>query len=102
MNTLKGDFDRADPTVADAIDVGELYLHDERMSLIANHIVRNHKSKTRNGQYTAIFAVSSIEALIKYYDIFGKIKHDLNISGIFSFGKNEESEGKDEHSRDKL
>ncbi len=102
MNTLKGDFDRADPTVADAIDVGELYLHDERMSLIANHIVRNHKSKTRNGQYTAIFAVSSIEALIKYYDIFGKIKHDLNISGIFSFGKNEESEGKDEHSRDAL
>ncbi len=102
INTLKGDFDWADPTVADAIDVGELYLHDERMSLIANHIVQNHKSKTRNGQYTAIFAVSSIEALIKYYDIFGKIKHDLNISGIFSFGKNEESEGKDEHSRDAL
>lgn len=102
INTLKGDFDWADPTVADAIDVGELYLHDERMSLIANHIVQNHKSKTRNGQYTAIFAVSSIEALIKYYDIFGQIKHDLNISGIFSFGQNEESEGKDEHSRDAL
>ena len=61
-----------------------------------------HKSKTRNGQYTAIFAVSSIEALIKYYDIFKQIKHDLNIAGIFSFGQNEESEGKDEHSRDAL
>ena len=102
INTLKGDFDWDDPTTADAIDVGELYLSEERMSLIANHIVQNHKSKTRNGQYTAIFAVSSIEALIKYYDIFKQIKHDLNIAGIFSFGQNEESEGKDEHSRDAL
>lgn len=102
INTLKGDFDWNDPTVANAIDVGELYLSNERMSLIANHIVQNHKSKTRNGQYTAIFAVSCIEALVKYYDIFRQIKHDLNISGIFSFGQNEESEGKDEHSRDAL
>ena len=74
----------------------------EDMSLIANHIVQNHKAKTRNRQYTAIFAVSSIEALIKYYDIFKSIKHDLNISGIFSYGQNEDAEGKDEHSRDAL
>ena len=102
IKTMEGDFDWDDPTMADAIDVGELYMSEERMSLIANHIVQNHKAKTRNGQYTAIFAVSSIEALIKYYDIFKKIKHDLNISGIFSYGQNEEAEGKDEHSRDAL
>ena len=100
IKTMEGDFDWDDPTLADAIDVGELYMSDERMSLIANHIVQNHKAKTRNGQYTAIFAVSSIEALVKYYDIFKKIKHDLNISGIFSYGQNEDAEGKDEHSRD--
>ena len=98
IKTMEGDFDWDDPTLADAIDVGELYMSDERMSLIANHIVQNHKAKTRNGQYTAIFAVSSIEALVKYYDIFKKIKHDLNISGIFSYGQNEDAEGKDEHS----
>ena len=39
---------------------------------------------------------------VKYYDIFKKIKHDLNISGIFSYGQNEDAEGKDEHSRDSL
>lgn len=77
IKTMEGDFDWDDPTLADAIDVGELYMSDERMSLIANHIVQNHKSKTRNGQYTAIFAVSSIEALVKYYDIFKKIKADV-------------------------
>jgi len=102
IKTMEGDFDWDDPTLANAIDVGELYLSDERMSLIANHIVQNHKSKTRNGQYTAIFAVSSIEALVKYYDIFKRIKHDLNITGIFSYGQNEDAEGKDEHSRDAL
>ena len=100
--TIEGNFDFDDPTMADDIDTDELYMSDERMSLIANHIVQNHKSKTRDRQYTAIFAVSSINQLVKYYDIFKKIKHDLNISGIFSYGQNEDAEGKDEHSRDSL
>jgi len=85
IKTMEGDFDWDDPTLADAIDVNELYMSEERMSLL-----------------TAIFAVSSIEALVKYYDIFKSIKHDLNISGIFSYGQNEDAEGKDEHSRDAL
>lgn len=102
IKTIEGDFNWDDPTLASAIDIGELYLSEERMSLIANHIIQNHKSKTRNGQYTAIFAVSSIDALVKYYDIFSRIKHDLNITGIFSYGQNEDAEGKDEHSRDAL
>lgn len=102
IKTMEGDFDLNDPTMTNAIDVGELYMSTERMALIANHIVQNHKSKTRNGQYTAIFAVSSIPQLVKYYDIFKAINHDLNISGIFSYGANEDAEGKDEHSRDAL
>lgn len=40
--------------------------------------------------------------LIKYYEIFKKIDHKLTISGIFSYGQNEDAEGKDEHSRDAL
>ncbi len=102
INTFKGNYDENDATMTEAIDVGELYMADERMSLVANHIVQNHKAKTRNRQYTAIFAVSSISMLIKYYGIFKKINHDLNISAIFSFGTNEDYEGHDEHSRDAL
>lgn len=102
IKTIEGDFDSNDQTMTNAIDVGELYMSTERMALIANHIVQNHKSKTRNGQYTAIFAVSSIPQLVKYYDIFKAINHDLNVSGIFSYGANEDAEGKDEHSRDAL
>lgn len=102
IKTIEGAYDENDSTMTEAIDVGELYMADERMSLIANHIIQNHKAKTRNRQYTAIFAVSSIPMLIKYYDIFKSIKHDLNISGIFSYGANEDYEGHDEHSRDAL
>lgn len=102
INTINGAYDENDSTMTEAIDVGELYMADERMTLIANHIIQNHKAKTRNRQYTAIFAVSSIPMLVKYYHIFKTIDHDLNISGIFSYGANEDYEGHDEHSRDSL
>lgn len=102
ITTIKGAYDENDSTMTEAIDVSELYMADERMTLIANHIIQNHKAKTRNRQYTAIFAVSSIPMLVKYYHIFKTIDHDLNISGIFSYGANEDYESHDEHSRDSL
>lgn len=102
IKTIEGDYDENDSTMTEAIDVNELFMADKRMTMIANHIVQNHKAKTRNRQYTAIFAVSSIPMLIKYYDIFQSIDHDLNISGIFSYGANEDYESHDEHSRDAL
>ncbi|MCI8436099.1 MAG: type I restriction endonuclease subunit R [Clostridia bacterium] len=102
ISTMKGAYDETDSTMTEAIDVGELFMADERMTNIANHIVQNHKAKTRNRQYTAIFAVASIPMLVKYYGIFRSINHDLNISGIFSYGANEDYEGHDEHSRDAL
>ena len=102
IKTIQGDYDETDSTMAEAIDVGELFMAEERMTMVANHIVQNHKAKTRNKQYTAIFAVSSIPALVKYYDIFKAMDHDLTISGIFSFGANEDYEDHDEHSRDAL
>ena len=101
-NTMRGAFDERDESQVAGIDINELYEADERMTLVANHIVMNHKAKTRNKQYTAIFAVSSIPILIKYYDIFKTIDHDLNIGAIFSYGANEDGEGKEEHSRDAL
>ena len=61
---MEGDFDWDDPTLADAIDIGELYMSDERMSLIANHIIQNHKAKTRNGQYTAILPCPLLTPLV--------------------------------------
>ena len=102
IKTIEGDYDLNDRQMVQGINVDELIAADERMTLIANHIVANHKAKTRNKQYTAIFTVWSIPALIKYYGIFKSIDHDLNITGIFTYGANEDGEGKAEHSRDSL
>ena len=102
IKTFDGDIDESDDTKVSSIDKEEVFMHDERIANIANHIVQIHNSKTRNKEYTAILTVQSIPMLIKYYDKFKEIEHDLKIAGIFSFGANEDLEGKDEHSRDSL
>ena len=40
--------------------------------------------------------------LVRYYDEFQKIKHNLKIAAVFSYGTNEDLEDKEEHSRDQL
>lgn len=102
IKTFDGGFDESDDEKVKAIDKEEVFMCDERIDLVANNIINIHNAKTKNKQYTAIFTVQSIPMLVKYYDKFKEINHDLKIAGIFSFGANEESEGKDEHSRDSL
>ena len=102
IKTFDCGFDEDDDEKVRAIDKEEVFMCDERIYLVANHILDIHNAKTKNKQYTAIFTVQSIDMLVKYYDTFKAINHDLKIAGIFSFGANEESEDKDEHSRDSL
>lgn len=102
IQTYKGQYDENDETRVEGIDTDEVIMSPTRISLVANHIIQHHNLKTRNRQYTAIFATQSIPMLIKYYDEFRKINHNLKLAAVFSFGTNEEAEGKDEHSRDAL
>ena len=61
---------------------------------IVNYIIKNHNRKTFHKAYSALFAVSSIEAAIAYYELFQEKKeageHDLRIATIFTYGANEE------------
>ncbi|MGL5750316.1 MAG: type I restriction endonuclease subunit R, partial [Paraclostridium sp.] len=102
IKTFDGDIDESDDTRVAAIDKEEVFMADIRIENIADHIIKNHNGKTRNKEYTAILTVQSIPMLVKYYDKFKQLDHDLKIAGIFSFGANEDLEGKDEHSRDSL
>ncbi|APQ96882.1 type I restriction endonuclease subunit R [Clostridium botulinum] len=102
ISTFKGDFDENDNAKVKAIDKKEVFMSDKRISLIAKDIIKNHNRKTKDRKYTAILAVESIEMLVKYYDKFKELDHNLKITGIFSYGANEEAEGRDEHSRDSL
>lgn len=104
ISTYEGQYDENDGTLVEAIDKTEVLEDDERVSLVAHHIVEHHATKCRIGKnkYTAIFATSSIPMLVKYYDEFKKINHNMKIAAVFSYGTNEDLENKMEHSRDQL
>ncbi|SMM99063.1 Type I restriction-modification system, restriction subunit R [uncultured Candidatus Thioglobus sp.] len=100
------------------IDIKELLESSERLDKIVDYIIANHNRKTHSKEFNAIFAVSSIDALIKYYELFKAKKHHLKIATIFSYSANEEDKDADgiyesdganideahinQHSRDKL
>ena len=83
----------------EAIDTQEVYNDPVRFDKIADYIIQQHSSKTHKKQYSAIFAVSSIDHLMKYYEVFKAKKeageHDLRIAGIYTFGANEEDKTAD-------
>ena len=108
------------------IDTKELMESPQRLEKIADYILANHNRKTHSRTFTAMFCVSSIETLIKYYEIFkarkAEGKHSLTIATIFSYTANEDDKdasgfipeepaiaeepkvlyGLNKHSRDKL
>ena len=104
----------------EGIDTKELLDSEDRLDKISNYIIQYHAAKTHNKHFTGLFCVSSIDTLIKYYDLFKTKDHNLKIATIFSYGMNEEPDdptgdlffdddmfsdnnlNKSSHSRDKL
>jgi type I restriction enzyme R subunit len=105
----------------EGINTQEVYESDEYINIITNYIIANHNRKTHNRTFTAMFCVSGVDILIKYYDLFKAKKeageHNLNLATIFSYNVNEEDKDADgniveedvnddkpvnKHSRDKL
>lgn len=76
----------------EAIDEEEVMRAPQRLSNIVDYILENHKRKTHNKEFTAIFCVPSVPVLIDYYQLFHQKKqkgeHDLRIATIFSYGAN--------------
>ncbi len=76
------------------IDKTEVFNDEKRLEKIVDYIIAYHDQKTFNKEYSALFATSCIDNLIKYYDIFKRKKeageHNLRIATIFSYGANEE------------
>ncbi len=76
------------------IDTNELMEDETRLNKITDYIIANHNRKTHSRDFTAMFCNSSVQTLIKYYDIFKRKKeedkHNLNIATIFSYTANED------------
>jgi len=106
----------------EAIDKKELLESPERLGKITDYIIDRHPIKTRNKDFTAMMCVSSVDVLIKYYELFAQKKeegkHNLRVATIFSYTSNEEDsdadgnldedseivggDGGNPHTRDKL
>lgn len=96
-----GKYKRKDPDTLDAdifadelvegIDTKEVLESNERLEKIADYILHDWKRKTKNGKFNALFAVTSIEVLKKYYSLLKKKKgDDFKIATIFTYQANEE------------
>jgi len=76
------------------IDTKELMESPVRLNKIADYILAHHHRKTYSQEFTAMFCVSSIETLIKYYELFQAKKeagkHNLRVATIFSYTANED------------
>jgi len=78
----------------EAIDTKALLDSPQRLGKITEYILAYHTQKTKSPDFTAMFCVSSVKTLIKYYELFkqqqeGIIK-PLRIATIFSYAANEE------------
>lgn len=74
----------------EGIDRKELMESPQRLEKIVDYILAHHDHKTHSRDFNAIFAVSSIDVLSKYYDLFKQKSRGLKIATIFSYSANEE------------
>jgi type I restriction enzyme R subunit len=83
----------------EGIDTKELMESPDRLEKITDYIIKHHAVKTRNKEFTAMMCVSSVDVLIKYYELFAKRKadgmHNLKVATIFSYTSNEEDKDAD-------
>jgi type I restriction enzyme R subunit len=106
-------------TLVEGLDTREVLESDDRLNKITDYILADWKRKTKNGKFNALFAISRVKVLKKYYNLFKQKKaDDFKIATIFTYQANEEAsesedlldvdvfastEGKeDKHSRDFL
>lgn len=104
-------------TLVKGVDAKEVLESPERLEKISNYVLADWKRKTKNGKFNALFAVSSVDVLKKYYQLIKTKKPDnFRIATIFTYQANEEdgsdildadifaSEGQmiNQHSRDFL
>ncbi len=78
-------------TLVEGIDTKEVLESSDRLNKITEYVLADWKRKTKKGKFNALFAVTSIEVLKKYYTLFKKKKSDdFKIATIFTYHANED------------
>lgn len=110
IQTFKNNVGTDNEEYVEDINTNEVWMNDDRIEMVARHIYKNHNKKTKDRQYSAIFATANIPMAMKYYEVFKKINAEevaagrapLKVATISTYQTNEDmQEGEvTEHSKD--
>lgn len=110
IQTFKNNVGTENEEYVEDINTEEVWMNDKRIEMVARHIYKNHNKKTKDRQYSAIFATANIPMAMKYYEVFKKINAEeaaagrkpLNIATISTYQTNEDMRDGEvtEHSKD--
>lgn len=76
--------------MVEGIDTREVLESQDRLEKIADYVLHDWKKKTKSGKFNALFAVTSIDVLKRYYELFkAKAPEDFTIATIFTYHANE-------------
>ncbi len=64
------------------------FMNEVRMKEIAQFILSNFKKSTYDGEFNAMFAVSSVPMLLKYYRIFKELQPKIKVGAVFTYAAN--------------
>lgn len=77
--------------MVEGINTKEVLESKDRLNKITDYILMDWKRKTKQGKFNALFAVSSIDVLKKYYRLLkDKKSDDFSIATIFTYQANED------------
>lgn len=83
--------DNFDEVLVDGIDTKEVLESEDRIAKIADYILVDWKRKTKSGKFNALFAVSSVAMLKRYYKLLmSKKPENMTIATIFTYQANED------------
>lgn len=86
--------DNFNEVMVEGIDTKEILESDDRLSKITDYVLVDWKRKTKSGKFNALFAVSSVEVLKKYYALLKSRKPEsMTIATIFTYQANEDESG---------
>lgn len=98
IQTFKNNVGTENEEYVEDINTEEVWMNDKRIEMVARHIYKNHNKKTKDRQYSAIFATANIPMAMKYYEVFKKINAEevaagrapLNVATISTYQTNED------------
>ena len=77
--------------MVEGINTKEVLESTDRLNKITDYILLDWKRKTKQGKFNALFAVSSVDVLKKYYKLLNTKKaEDFSIATIFTYKANED------------